>query len=196
MNYCQRGREMLQDLQRSDWLPPHDDEGIRVVASELEDLRLRIEGLQRDPMNSNRRVKEDEPAGLLYSKCMYRNRRYLLSYMLHRMNKIREMRLETGPLIPARVKHDTLSSLEGDYFIKYSEVLNEHMESIKLDLSQDMDPPKEPLINVRVVENYGEVMTENGPIVLVKGATHYIRRSDVEQLIRQGILEHVRSDEF
>ncbi len=116
------------------------------------------------------------PAEILYSKCMYRNKRYLLAYMLHRMNKIREMRLETGPLIPARVKHDTLSGLEGDYFMKYSELLNEYMEKVKLDLSQDMDPPKELLINVRVLENFGEVMTENGPLVLVKGATHYIRR--------------------
>jgi GINS complex subunit 1 len=59
-----------------------------------------------------------------------------------------------------------------------------------------MDPPKELLIQVRVLENFGEVMTENGPIVLVKGASHFIRRTDVEHLIRQGILEHVRSDEF
>ena len=140
--------------------------------------------------------KEDAAAVLLYSKCMYRNKRYLLSYMLHRMGKIREMRLETGPLIPSRVKHDTLSGLENDYFIQYSKLLNKYMDGVSMDLSQNMDPPKELLIQVRVLENFGEVMTENGPIVMVKGATHFIRRTDVEHLIRQGILEHVRSDEF
>ena len=42
---------MLQDLQRSDWLPPHDDEGIRVVVSELEDLKAKIEAVPKDPLD-------------------------------------------------------------------------------------------------------------------------------------------------
>ena len=30
MTYCQRGRELLQDLQRSDFLPAFDEDGARV----------------------------------------------------------------------------------------------------------------------------------------------------------------------
>ena len=30
MAYCQRGRELLQDLQRSDFLPAFDEDGARV----------------------------------------------------------------------------------------------------------------------------------------------------------------------
>ncbi len=56
MNYCQRGRDMLQDLQRSDWLPPHDDEGLRVVANELEDLKARIEAMPRDPLDHRSKI--------------------------------------------------------------------------------------------------------------------------------------------
>jgi len=36
MTFCQRGRELLSDLQRSDFLPPYDDDGVRVLLLEME----------------------------------------------------------------------------------------------------------------------------------------------------------------
>lgn len=35
-SFCQRGRELLSDLQRSDFLPPYDDDGVRVLLLEME----------------------------------------------------------------------------------------------------------------------------------------------------------------
>jgi hypothetical protein len=32
MKVCQRGKEMLHDLKRSEWLPVYDEEGVRVVS--------------------------------------------------------------------------------------------------------------------------------------------------------------------
>jgi hypothetical protein len=34
-----------------------------------------------------------------------------------------------------------------------------------------------------------------GPVSLEKGTTHFLRRSDVEGLIKQGYLEHIESEE-
>ena len=34
-------------------------------------------------------------------------------------------------------------------------------------------------------------MTESGPVNLQLGTTHFLRRSDVEPYIRQGLLAHV-----
>lgn len=56
---------------------------------------------------------------------------------------------------------------------------------------QDLHPPKELFIMVRVLQGVGEIMTENGTIMLEKDSQHFLRRSDVEPLIRQGILEHI-----
>lgn len=131
-----------------------------------------------------------------YLECNKRNRRYLLSYLNHRLEKIRRLRWEAGAVLPERIQHDTISSRENDYFINYSKIVGEYMTNIDLDLTSDVEPPKELLIEIRVKKSCGEIMTENGPIKLDKGSTHFLKRSDVEHLIRQGVIEHVQSDEF
>lgn len=55
-----------------------------------------------------------------------------------------------------------------------------------------MQPPKDLYIEVRVLRDCGEVMTENGLVHLEANSTHFLRRADVEQLIRQGLLEQIK----
>ena len=55
-----------------------------------------------------------------------------------------------------------------------------------------MVPPKDLYIEVRVLEDCGEVLTETGTILLEKNTTHYVLRSDIEHLIRQGLLEQIK----
>ena len=40
-------------------------------------------------------------------------------------------------------------------------------------------------LQVRCIQDVGEIMTENGVIKLDKDSQHFLRRSDVEPLIRQ-----------
>lgn len=47
---------------------------------------------------------------------------------------------------------------------------------------------------VRVLKEQGEVMTEDGPIFLDANSCHLLRREDAEDLIRQGVVEHVPWD--
>jgi hypothetical protein len=56
-------------------------------------------------------------------------------------------------------------------------------------------PPKNLLIEVRVLEKCGIIQTENGPISLDFGSVHFLRRSEVEHLIRDGKVEHVVNDD-
>jgi GINS complex subunit 1 len=44
---------------------------------------------------------------------------------------------------------------------------------------------------VRCLEDIGEIATEEGSVQLEKGSQHFLRRSDVEPLIRAGKLEHI-----
>ncbi len=62
---------------------------------------------------------------------------------------------------------------------------------LRLLCQQDLQPPKELLITVRCLVDLGELVTETGTLLLAKGSQHYVRRSDVEALIRQGHLEHI-----
>jgi uncharacterized membrane protein len=45
MSYCTRGRELLLDLKRSAWLPPYDDEGVRIIINEVDDLTGKLESM-------------------------------------------------------------------------------------------------------------------------------------------------------
>jgi hypothetical protein len=47
------------------------------------------------------------------------------------------------------------------------------------------------LIEIRALQNIGTIMTESGFVNLTKGSITYMRRTEVEQFIREGVVEHV-----
>ena len=164
----------------------------------------------------------------------------------HRLDKVRELRWETGgAVIPTHLQRK-LSAKESDFFASYDKLLSEYMGHYPLlDLTGStlvrsrrkgqallmeniiffstllslfpvfrrrllilfpllppsppfsnlppLQPPKEMCIEVRVLADCGEVMTDQGPVNLEKGTNHFLRRADVEGLIRQGLLQHVGS---
>ncbi len=54
-----------------------------------------------------------------------------------------------------------------------------------------ISPPKDLYIEVRVVKSCGEVVTESGVLSLEEGTIHYLRQSDIEHLLRQGVVERI-----
>ena len=66
------------------------------------------------------------------------------------------------------------------------------MRNVGTDLTNDLAPPKALYIEVRVLQDYGELETPDGEVVLLKkGSQHHLPRDQCEQLILQGVLEHV-----
>ncbi|XP_071790258.1 DNA replication complex GINS protein PSF1-like isoform X2 [Asterias amurensis] len=128
--------------------------------------------------------------------CLERNKRCLLAYLFNRLAIIRNMRWEFGSVLPADVRQN-LSEQEVQWFTKYNKSLASYMRSLGndgLDLTQDRKPPKSLYIEVRCLVDHGEFETEDGTvIVLKKNSQHFLQRSQCEQLIRQGVLEHILS---
>jgi GINS complex subunit 1 len=113
------------------------------------------------------------------------------------MNKVKELRWHTGAVIPeVTLQQEILSVAERDYFAAYNKLLNDYNDSIDFDLTTCIEPPKDFKIMIRVLKDYGEILVENGMLKLIKGGTHYLRRTDVEELIRQGVVEHISSNMF
>lgn len=129
---------------------------------------------------------------------------------MHRLQKIKDIRwdLHTA-VLPEGVK-ENLSTNEAAFFEAYHQILSEYMDSVGLDLTvvccwnvlallfmltvcKDLKtPPKDLFIEVRVKSGGGSIVTDRGnTLVLDPNTTHFVRRSDVEALIRQGVLEHV-----
>ena len=64
-----------------------------------------------------------------------------------------------------------------------------------LDITTDTDPPRELFVEVRVLEDLGEVvLAESGTVKLTKGSTHLLRRTEVSALVKQGVVAEVMTN--
>lgn len=106
----------------------------------------------------------------------------------HRAGKIERVRHEHGGVAPPEVL-DCMSAQEHDYFKGYSKLLEEYMMAMDIDLTADLQPPKNLFLEVRVLRDCGEISTFSGTVVLKKGEYLLMRRTDAEPLIRQGMCE-------
>lgn len=145
----------------------------------------------------------------LYHICAQRNKRCLLAYLKYRTDALNVLRWQAGTIIPSDMKLK-LSPDEIKYFEEYDNILGKYMGGTGIDLFavsrlrrfsttflisivQDLQPPKSLYIEVRVLQDYGEILTDSGTVNLEKNTTHFLRRSDVEHLICQNVLKQISS---
>ena len=132
---------------------------------------------------------------MLRHNALERTKRCLLSYLHDRTNKITDMRWQFGPVLPPEIRSQ-MCEPEIAFFSQYNKDLAAYMRAVGdgtgMDLTIDQDPPKSLYIDVRCVQDHGELETDDGTVIMLKKNTqHFLPRSQVEPLIRQGILQHV-----
>ncbi|KAJ2909968.1 DNA replication protein psf1 [Coemansia aciculifera] len=138
----------------------------------------------------------------LYFLTLNRNKRCLLAYH-HRRAQFLRLLLWTlhlaSSMIPASVTL-RLSPEEQNYARDYARLNSSYRDAIEnqlcpsdsLNWTADGElPPRDLFIEVRVVKDCGEIVTENGVVNLQAGTQHYLHRSDVEHLVTIGYLEHI-----
>ena len=97
MNYGQRGRELLLDLKRSDWLPAYNEDAVRATLQEInahtEELTILVratsanrtatssEKTQQQQQQQQGPAIEDRPSLILHDTSIRRNKRCLLAYL-------------------------------------------------------------------------------------------------------------------
>ena len=133
MTHCNRGRELLVNLQRAEWLPHYDEEGVRSILKEMNEM-WRVQA----SLQSRSEDLDSEAASVYFSQCLDRNKRYMLSYHLHRLEKIRELRWKTGAVLHDEVR-ERLSTSEIEYFSSYNNILSDYNLSLGVDLSNDVE---------------------------------------------------------
>lgn len=184
---------MILDLKRSDWLPAYDEEGIRTLLAELIEIVQKLSS-SMEVLNQPNMPNAVKVRAVYLHQCLIRNHKYINGYLLHRMKKVREARWNVGSVLPENISKDVLGGKEKEYFANYSTLLADYNEMIGLDITTDMEPPKDLLIEVRVLHDCGQVWTDSGPIPLTKGSILFLRRTQVEQFIREGKVEQMLSD--
>lgn len=127
---------------------------------------------------------------------MNRNKRCILAYLYNRLDRIKAVRWEIGPVVPNSIKAN-MCAPEILFFNKYSELLSNYMMSLSDDIALDITlhtmPPKSLYVEVKCLVDEGKFELENGETITMKKDTiHYIPRAQAEPLIRKGILEHLK----
>ena len=145
--------------------------------------------------------KETDTAPLVVAnQNMQRNIRCVLAYLSTRLTRVERLAWESGKHIPDHVM-EKMSENELRYYKQYMENLEEYNKQIStlfgsennnIDLTVDFHPPKDLFIEVRVIKDYGTVtLPESGQVKLQLNSTHLLRRNEVEELIKRGILSEV-----
>lgn len=184
------GALLLEQLRKTNWLPPYSEAGIRKIASEIKQLLepfLEVVQTYRATLNSN---PSHIAAVVLYYRSIQRNKRLALAYLYNRIARLIAFRWDSGPGAAARVG-DVVSGGERDFLRKYERLLGEYCEKVNLDLAAEILPPKDLFVEVRVVKDCGRILTDGGVVELAPGTVHFLKRVDVEMLIRRGDLVHV-----
>ncbi|KAG6332126.1 hypothetical protein ID866_6963 [Astraeus odoratus] len=171
----------------TDILLKYNDNLVRSIIREQRDLEKLTDGVQAVT-----------PAILIYQTAIGRNKRCLLAYHKHRMDRLRDMYWAAGGALPHILSNqdirNKLSPHEVDFLRQYSTSVMEYRAgfSNELDITASIThPPRDLHVLVRVVRDCGVIQTELGSIDFQKGQRFMVRRADIEHLIVQGYLEEV-----
>jgi GINS complex subunit 1 len=203
------GRELLLELKRSNTnetsgtLAPYN---VKLVRTCFQDLTRSFQSLREEMQATNKNnsnesndnednedneEKEEEddsnkpsmnarPSILLHNASIQRQKRCLLAYHKHRMDRIQE---SAGTL-----SNMTFNNAHEEEFASDYQELRESYASAVFELG--LLPPTSHMVQVRVLEHLGQVVLESGrSVTLAKGSSLYLPRSDVLEFLQAGSLE-------
>lgn len=127
---------------------------------------------------------------VVFYRSIQRNKRCALAYLYNRLRRITTYRWQAGPSAASHLA-DNMSPNETKFLADYNRLLTSYAAELDLDLTADPQPPRDLYVEVRVNRDCGSVLTDSGPVALKPGTAHFLKRSDVEHLIRSGALSHI-----
>ena len=202
---CAKSYELVKQLDANmgsiHELSPYNEDMVRFV---FEECRTLFSQNQIDVQPVLNGINANLPTIQMRHAALNRNKRCLLAYVFARMNWISSLRFELASVALPKHIRSNMSDLEVIWFQKYSKTLANYMKSLSqatqensayiygIDLTQYTRPPKSLYIYVRCLADYGELELSDGQSVsLTKDSQHYLLASDVQDLIKQGTLEHI-----
>ncbi|TFK34706.1 hypothetical protein BDQ12DRAFT_362625 [Crucibulum laeve] len=192
--YGELATQLILEARRStqtDTLLKYNDGLVRSLIREQRDLERAAESL----MTEN---TAPPPALLIIQTAINRNKRCLLAYHSHRVDRLRDMYWAVGGALPHILTNQDIRSKLSPHEVDYLRSYNSSVMEFRAEFSHELDitagithPPKDLHVMVRVVRDCGVIQTELGSIDFKKGQRFMVRRADIEHLIVQGYLEEV-----
>ncbi|KAF3958791.1 hypothetical protein CMV_016334 [Castanea mollissima] len=156
------------------------------------DLQSLIRKMQEEGLDVQTTRNADHYGALTHHLSLVRNKCCLMAYVYNRAETIRSLIWKVGPVLPQEIQ-EKLSHTEEDYFKKHAGTLQSYMSRLDLDLTVDMVPLKDPYIQVRVLDNFGVVLSDDKTTNFAQHSMHFFKRTDAEQFISRGLMEELTS---
>jgi GINS complex subunit 1 len=193
--YGELATQLIIESRRStqtDTLLKYNDSMVRSIIREQRDLEKAIAALDL------RDGRPPPPPLLINQTAINRNKRCLLAYHSHRLDRLRDMYWAVGGALPHILSNQDIRSKLSPHEVDYLRQYNSSVMEFRSEFSHELDitasitnPPKDLHVLVRVVRDCGVIQTELGSINFQKGQRFMVRRADIEHLIVQGYLEEV-----
>ena len=197
--FGEKSAALVRDLSQSErgTIPQFADETVRGVLDECQEhhrsiLRL-IDDIKERGTSLEAAAPADAASILVHHQAVLRNKRALLVYMNERMRRVRDLRWEVGAGLPDLVA-ESLSHAERTFFTAYSALLNKYQgrrHGVGLNVTLDKSPPEDHKVEVRALEDYGEIVTRDGSVELTRNSVHLMWRDECQPLIQEGVLEQL-----
>jgi GINS complex subunit 1 len=198
-DHTEAGIKLVTELKQNKLLPKFNNELVNEIGNEITKTYVELAEMMSDP-NFDRDEEAEVPKPLVMQQTMNRNIRCAMAYMGTRLDRLHRVAWESGKAMPDHIA-EKITPAELNYYKDYLSLLDEYGKSCAandkesstvVDLTVDLTPPKELFIEVRIKKDYGSIMLpESGEVLLHKNTTHLLRRSEVDHLIKQGIVAEV-----
>ena len=120
-----------------------------------------------------------------------RSKRCLYAYHNERCERLQKFLWYNGKDLPETVTQN-LSKDEVTYFKNYTKLIEDYSKNAvkwNIDITTTLEPPRELYVEVKVLEDLGEVyLADTGTVKLQKNSVHYLKKSDIEGFLKQGSL--------
>ncbi|GAU22213.1 hypothetical protein TSUD_227490, partial [Trifolium subterraneum] len=175
-------------------------------------LQSLIRKMQEEGLDVQTARNADHCGALIHLFSIVRNKRCLTAYVYNRAETIQNLLWKIGPVIPKEIE-EKFDHWEEEYFKKHSSALKSYMSKVLVDLTgnlslpspshtstgvpshkkKDMVPPKDPYIQVRVLEDIREgiVLTDDKNPNFARHSMHFLKRTDAEKYISRGLMEEL-----
>ncbi|KAF5194659.1 Dna replication complex gins protein psf1 [Thalictrum thalictroides] len=196
--YGRRASQLLKDFSANEpgQISAFDTENFDQVIKECDAHHLELQALMRKIQEEGLDIQTtrnaDHYGAVIHHLALIRNKRCLMAYVYNRAEIIQSLRWKVGPVLPEEVQ-EKASYSEEEYFKNHSAALESYMSEVELDLTVDMVPPKDPYTKVRVLDDIGDVFLSDQSPNLARHSIHFLRRTDAEQFISQGLMEELSS---
>jgi len=188
------GTALVLELKQAEYITNFNDELVRKVIKETNEMYEAIETTIREVKQKQSNGDDDDNSSDQYAASLLvewltilRNKRCALAYLMNRLNRLKKIWWQSGSIMASALK-EKLSSSEIGWYQEYDMLMANYMKETGLLVSDDQAPPKSLFVEVRCMDDVGDIVTDSGEVIqLHKNTAHYLPRANVQQLIRQGV---------